>query len=213
MSVKPGKWGKDESDSSLEEFGFSGFTPTNPEPTQKAPELSVPTRTKLPSSYSPDDIPPYVNYDKLYKELGDYNFQITRDCQIAEIREYLETIQKFRSRLITLEQEAERHYSSLNMTYDILSAYELLQRIEKTAKEKEAGVLIKLKKWAEAAEDAKIYASTCKKYREQLDTTHHLLTKILSTMDLEVKLKGYKNPPPDSGNGDSWGKGPTEGSW
>lgn len=203
MTFKAGSWG--DSDDSSEGFAFSGPTPDNPEVTESAEKLS--STFKRSSLTSPNEDPPKVNYDKLYSELGKYNFLIEKEANISDIREYLTTIQKFRSRLIALEQEAERHHSSIDMTFEYLSSYELLQRPEKTAKEKEAGVLLKLVKWAEAVEEAKIYAGACKKFREQLDTTHHIISKILTTYDLEVRLRGYQDKPRGPG-GD-----PIEGSW
>lgn len=206
MTAKMGSW-KDDDDVSLGEFGFVGGTPDNPTPNEAIPKLSD---LKKASSYSTNDDPPQVNYDKLYEELGQYNFSIDREAGFTDIRHYLETIQKFRSRIIAMEQEAERHYSAVNMTYDVLFAYELLQRTEKTAKEKEAGALVKLSKWAEAVDEAKVYAGACKKFREQLDTTHHILTKILTTYDLEVRFRAYqgKTPGQPFNGGD-----PIEGSW
>jgi hypothetical protein len=189
MSIKSGSWNDKNEDLDLKEFSFNESTPDNPTPVGKVEKLS----SKRPTSYgSTNEDPPFVNYDKLYEELGKYNFQIEREANISDIREYFETIQKFRSRLIALEQEAERNYSSIDMSYEILFSYELLQRPEKTAKEKEAGALLKLAKWAEAVDDAKVYSNACKKFREQLDTTHHILTKILTTYDLEIRFKAYQ---------------------
>ena len=157
-------------------------------------ELIPAKKQKVTNSGFPnvDSPPPYVSYNDKYLELQEYSFEIDEGSDISDIVVYIERIQKFRSRLIQLEQEAERNYVSIDLTYDVLYASEFMQRPEKTQKEKEAATLVKLQAWARAQSEAKIYAGACKRFREHLDATHHLLTKILSAKQLEVQIRAYE---------------------
>ena len=176
--------------SNLDDFELDEFLPIKKESSIKKTKTN--TTEEWCSKDMVDQIPPYVNYDKMYAELQEYNFELDTGSDISDIIVYIEKLQKNRSRIIEIEQDAERNYTSIKMTYEVLSAMELLDRPEKTQKEKEAATLVKLKFWAKAESDAKIYANACKRFKDQTDTTYHLLAKILNAKQLEVQLKAYE---------------------
>jgi len=175
--------------SDLDDFELDEFLPPKKEPTTKKPKA---TSEEWCSKDLADQAPPYVNYDKKYEELQSYNFELDSGSDISDIIVYIEKLQKNRSRMIEMEHDAEKNYASIKMTYEVLFAMEVLDRPEKNQKDRESGALVKLKLWAKAESDAKVYAGACKRFREQIDATHHLLTKILNAKQLEVQLKAYE---------------------
>lgn len=149
--------------------------------------------------------PPTIDYDKLFRELTSYSIEIQGQIHLSDAPTYFENLQKSRARYTELEVHAEKNYSHIKARYEVELAHEIGRRQEKTAKEKEAAALVALEGWLYAVEEAKVYLSACKKFKDQLDQTYYMIKEIVS---VKLEERRFTAPPVmrnDSGtNLSSW---------